>query len=101
MERPVCLRSALPCYLFIYVVRRRQEETCGYCTVLAYGRSLDAAERLAADLVHQHGLHIVRSDTATPAPWLDPIHDAEYLAGLRRAGVALRLSLPPVAATAA
>lgn len=93
----VGLRSGLSCYLFIYLVRQPQGRS-GYCTVVAYGRSLEAAERIAINRVHQHGLHIERADTATAAPWLDPASDADYLAELNRYGTALRLSSPAVTA---
>jgi hypothetical protein len=99
MSQPVVgLRSGLTCYLFIYVVRQ-QDGGCGYCTVMAYGRSLEAAERVAINRVHQHDLHIMRADTATAAPWLDPARDADYLTELNRYGSALRLA--GVTATAA
>lgn len=86
----VGLRSGLSCFLFIYVVRQT-DGRCDFCTVMAYGRSLEAAERIAINRVHQHGLHIVRADTATAAPWLDPACDADYLNELNRYGTALRL----------
>jgi hypothetical protein len=88
------LRSGLSCYLFIYLVRGRDGVTLAvdYCTVLAYGRTLEAAERVAINRVHQQGLHIVRADTATAAPWLDPASDSAYLAELAQYGSALHLS---------
>jgi hypothetical protein len=106
------LRSGLSCYLFIYLVRRGRADAgasgdlveasgpgepgagepdgCSYCTVLAYGRTLEAAERVAINRVHQQGLHIVRTDTATAAPWLDPARDGRYLDELARFGCALQ-----------
>jgi hypothetical protein len=94
------LRSGLSCYLFIYLVRGRDESApaLDYCTVLAYGRTLEAAERVAINRVHQQGLHIVRADTATAAPWLDPASDSAYLAELAQFGSALRLSTSPATA---
>lgn len=88
-QHPTFLRSGLSCYLFIYLVRAGHDSVCDYCTVLAYGRSLEAAERVAINRVHQENLHIVRADTATAAPWLDPASDALYLAELAQYGCAL------------
>lgn len=85
-------RSGLTCYLFIYLVEGGQAAASGYCTVLAYGRTLEAAERVAINRVHQQALHIVRADTATAAPWLDPVRDGEYIAELERYGSALRVT---------
>ncbi len=87
LSRP---KSGLPCFLFIYLVRDPSSDV-RYCSVLAYGRSLEAAERIAINRVHQQGLHIVRADTATAAPWLDPEVDHEYLEELIHDGSALRL----------
>jgi hypothetical protein len=87
----VGLRSGLSCYLFIYVVRQ-PDGRCDYCTVMAYGRTLEGAERIAINRVHQQALHIIRADTATAAPWLDPARDADYLAELNRYGSALRVN---------
>lgn len=102
------LPSGLTCYLFIYMVcdglGHGAERGSGFCTVLAYGRDLQSAEHVAINRVHQQGLHIVRADTATAAPWLDPVSDADYLTELARFGTALRFSLPSgssLAATAA
>jgi hypothetical protein len=100
MERQLTmLRSGLSCYLFIYVVR--DEQTHSYCTVLAYGRDLQAAESVAINRVHQQGLHIVRADTATAAPWLDSTADGSYLDELVRYGCALHLDLLSSAAAPA
>jgi hypothetical protein len=99
-------RSGLSCFLFIYLVRGAPDLVRGapdlvrppagahprYCTVLAYGRNLRAAETIAINRVHQQGLHIVRADTATAAPWLDSVSDADYLAELARYGCALRMN---------
>lgn len=90
-QHPSFLCSGLDCHLFIYLVRQTQDPENHYCTVLAYGRSLEAAEQIAINRVHQQGLHIVRADTATPAPWLDPLSDAGYLFELKRYGCALRM----------
>jgi len=92
MERqPSVLRSGLTCFLFIYVVQEAAGPRRRYCTVLAYGRTLEAAERIAINRVHQQHLHIVRADTATAATWLDPVQDHDYLTELGRYGSALRL----------
>jgi len=93
-QLPTFLRSGLSCYLFIYLVSDGRQSSNHYCTVLAYGRTLDAAERIAINRVHQQGLRIVRADTATAAPWLDPANDAEYLAELACYGSALSLTVP-------
>ena len=100
-QQPAFLRSGLSCHLFIYLVREGQATARRYCTVLAYGRTLEASERVAINRVHQQGLHIVRTDTATAAPWLDPASDSEYLTELARDGSALRLSEIEASATAA
>ena len=98
------LPSGLTCYLFIYLVcnglGQGTRNGNGFCTVLAYGRDLHSAEQVAINRVHQQGLHIVRADTATAAPWLDPVSDADYLAELARFGTALRLSLASVSTAA-
>jgi hypothetical protein len=92
-------RSGLTCYLFIYLVEGGVTAATGYCTVLAYGRTQEAAEQVAINRVHQQRLHIIRADTATAAPWLDPARDGEYLAELERYGSALRVTeLPATAA---
>ena len=88
---PTVLRSGLASYLFIYVVEDVAAAVHRFCTVIAYGRSLEAAERVAINRVHQQGLHIIRTDTATAAPWLDAASDAEYLQELCRFGCALKL----------
>jgi hypothetical protein len=87
-------RSGLNCFLFIYLVRDREHPGSRYCTVLAYGRNLEAAERIAINRVHQQSLRIVRADTATAAPWLDPASDGTYLTELASYGSALHLSEP-------
>ena len=89
---PTFLRSGLSCHLFIYLVGDGDRVAHRYCTVLAYGRSLEAAERVAINRVHQQGLRIVRADTATAAPWLDPVADAHYLSELALFGSALRVN---------
>lgn len=103
-SKTTALGSSLPCFLFIYLVRDGGDGRVRYCTVVACGASLEAAERIAINAVHQQGLHIVRADTATAAPWLDPIRDGEYLTEIARYGCALKLGdalTPPAAATAA
>jgi hypothetical protein len=80
-------------YLFIYVVRQPLVDDVTYATVLAYGRTAAEAEQVAINRVHQEGLHIVRTDTATPAPWLDPGRDGAYLEELERCGSALHVDV--------
>lgn len=93
MERtPAGRKAEQSCYLFIYLVRQGDGELYRYCTVLVNGPGLAVAEEIAINRVHQEGLHILRADTATPAPWLDPVSDGDYLAELRQYGSALRLS---------
>lgn len=88
-------------YLFIYLVRDQQSASSRFCTVVTYGRSQPEAERVAINRVHQQGLRILRTDTATPAPWLDPACDRDYLDELARYGSALRVSDPAHPASAA
>ncbi len=92
MARTARIQSARPrCYLFIYLVQDTDE--CNrYCTVLAYGPDLETAERTAMQRVEQAHLRIMRVDTATPAPRLDPASDGRYLAELEDRGSALQLS---------
>lgn len=85
-------RLGLSRYLFIYLVRDHARDTQRFCTVLTYGRNLRAAEQVAINRVHQQGLHIVRTDTATPAPWLDPVSDGCYIAELEQYGSALQVA---------
>jgi hypothetical protein len=65
-----------------------------FCTVLALGRDQREAERIAINSVHQHGWHILRTDTATAlgddafgAGELDAVMKAD----VRAYGVAFRL----------
>ena len=88
-------------YLFIYLVRDEQSATSRFCTVATYGRTQAEAERVAINRVYQEGLRILRTDTATPAPWLDPACDRDYLDELARFGCALRVSDLAHPATAA
>jgi hypothetical protein len=85
-------RLGLSRFLFIYRVHDAHRGTQRFCTVVAYGRDLRAAEQVAINRVHQQGLHIVRTDTATAAPWLDPVSDEAYLAELDRFGSALQVA---------
>lgn len=80
-------------YLFIYLVRDNAGGNHTFATAIAYGRTAREAEQVAINRVHQQGLHIVRTDTATPAPWLDPGMDGEYLEELERCGCALHVEL--------
>ena len=84
-------RLGLSQFLFIYLVRDPSANTQRFCTVICYGRNLKAAEQVAINRVHQQGLHIDRTDTATAAPWLDPESDGSYLAELEQFGSALAL----------
>jgi len=86
-------RLGFSCYLFIYVVRQNAGGDVTYATAIAYGRSAREAEQVAINRVHQQGLHIVRTDTATQAPWLDPGTDGAYLEELERCGCALQVNL--------
>jgi hypothetical protein len=85
-------RLGLSRFLFIYRVHDAHRGTQRFCTVVAYGRDLRAAEQVAINRVHQQGLHIVRTDTATAAPWLDPVSDEAYLAELEQFGSALQVA---------
>jgi len=85
-------RLGLGRFLFIYRVHDTALEAQRFCTVVAYGRNLKAAEQVAINRVHQQGLHIVRTDTATPAPWLDPDADGLYLDELEQFGSALQVA---------
>jgi hypothetical protein len=79
-------------FLFIYQVRPQGGASVHqYCIVVALGSSFAAAEAIAINHVHQQDLHIVRADTATPAPWLDADRDRRCLAALARFGVASEL----------
>ena len=85
-------RMGLAPFLFIYVVEEARTGQQRYCTAVAYGRSLRAAELIAINRVHQQGLHFVRTDTATLAPWLDPESDEGYIAELEQFGSALQVA---------
>jgi hypothetical protein len=85
-------RLGLSRFLFIYRVEESGHGGQHFCTVVSYGRNLRAAEQVAINRVHQQGLHIVRTDTATPAPWLDPVSDQAYLAELEQFGSALQVA---------
>ena len=91
-DNAILERLGLSRFLFIYRVQDVAYGTERFCTVLAYGQSLRAAEQVAINRVHQQGLHIVRTDTATPAPWLDPDSDAVYLDELEQYGSALQVA---------
>lgn len=80
-------------FLFIYLVRDNAGNSVTYATAIAYGRTAREAEQVAINRVHQQGLHIVRTDTATPAPWLDPGTDGAYLEELERCGCALQVNV--------
>jgi len=80
-------------YLFIYLVRQPLGDEVTFATVIAYGRTAGEAEQVAINRVHQQGMHIVRTDTATPAPWLDPDVDGDYFEELERCGSVLQVDL--------
>lgn len=80
-------------YLFIYLVRHTRGDDVTFATVIAYGRTAGEAEQVAINRVHQRGLHIVRTDTATPAPWLDADVDGDYLEELDRCGSVLQVEI--------
>ncbi|MEZ5560281.1 MAG: hypothetical protein R3E86_17270 [Pseudomonadales bacterium] len=83
-------RSGLSCFLFIYLVSD-DAGSSSYCTVVSCGRDQRQAEQIAINRVHQQGLHIVRTDTATAAPWLNPTQDEAYLAEMAIFGSALKV----------
>ena len=85
-------RLGLTRFLFIYLVHDHALGEQRFCTVVSYGRNLHGAEQVAINRVHQQGLHIVRTDTATPAPWLDPVSDGSYIAELEQFGSALQVA---------
>ena len=85
-------RMGLAPFLFIYQVEEPQSHAQRFCTVLAYGRNLRAAELVAINRVHQQGLHSERTDTATRAAWLDPETDEGYIAELEQFGSALQVA---------
>jgi hypothetical protein len=102
-EAPAPRYSAVPrkapvTYLFIYRVRHRMRPPNvtdeRFCTVLALGRDQGEAERIAINCVHQHGWHILRTDTATPlsdSDLGDGELDAVLRADLRAFGSSFRL----------
>ena len=85
-------RLGLSRFLFIYRVQDMAYGSERFCTVIAYGQNLRTAEQVAINRVHQQGLHIVRTDTATSAPWLDPDSDSIYLTELEQFGSALQVA---------
>ena len=67
------LNSSLTCYLHIYKVVHATDQngqTFQYVSVASIGKDRQTAEKVAINLVHQRGYHIVATDTATAAPWL-------------------------------
>ena len=84
-------------YLFIYRIRHRARQAgsddARFCAVLVLGRSRSAAERIAINCVHQHGWHILKTDTATALERAELCGDdgAIYRADLEAFGAAFRL----------
>ena len=87
-------------YLFIYRVRHGYDayawvDNIRYCTVFAFGRHFDDAERIAINCVHQHGWRILRTDTATAFAmdrFSDGGTDAAHVANLCDFGVSFKLT---------
>src|SRR5690606_33582285 len=88
-------------YLFIYLVRDEQSASSRFCTVLTYGRTQAEAERVAINRVHQQGMRILRTATATAAPGRDRTCDRAYLDELTPHGPARGVSGPAYPASAA
>jgi len=87
------LNSSLTCYLHIYKVVHATDQngqTFQYVSVASLGKDRQTAEKVAINLVHQRGYHIVATDTATAAPWLSQDTDLPYLQDLERYGAALQ-----------
>jgi hypothetical protein len=76
-------------FLFIYQVSDAVG-ALSYVSVVVLGRNRDQAEKIAINQVHQQQLHILRTDTATAAPWLDEQHDGQTLGELAQFGVAVK-----------
>lgn len=84
-------------FVFIYRVRpmAAAPEESRYCTVLSLAKRFNDAEKIAINCVHQHGYHILRTDTATRLP---PEQVARYpenledAAELRRYGTVFHLA---------
>ena len=84
-------------FVFIYRVRpiSAPPEQSRYCTVLSLARRFRDAEQIAINCVHQHGYHILRTDTAAK---LDPDELARYpedatdAAELKRFGTVFHLA---------
>lgn len=57
-------------FVFIYRVRpiSAAPEQSRFCTVLSLARRFRDAEQIAINCVHQHGYHILRTDTAAKLP---------------------------------
>lgn len=94
-SNPINIRSYdhLNCYLHIYRVSSGQvagSSETRFVSVASLGKTREQAEKVAINLVHQHGYHIVATDTATAAPWLSEQTDLPYLEDLNRYGVALQ-----------
>lgn len=87
-------------YLFIYRVRHGYDayawvDNIRYCTVFAYGRTFEDAERIAINCVHQHGWRILKTDTATAFAmnrFTDGGTDSAHVANLWDFGVSFKLN---------
>src|SRR5512139_4118463 len=87
-------------YLFIYRVRHGYDayawvDNILYCTVFAYGKTFDDAERIAINCVHQHGWRILKTDTATAFAmdrFTDGGTDSAHVANLWDFGVSFKLN---------
>ena len=87
-------------YLFIYRVRHGYDayawvDNIRYCTVFAYGKTFDDAERIAINCVHQHGWRILKTDTATAFAvdrFTDGGTDSAHVANLWDFGVSFKLN---------
>jgi hypothetical protein len=87
-------------YLFIYRVRHGYDayawvDNIRYCTVFAYGKCFEDAERIAINCVHQHGWRVLKTDTATEFAldrFGDGGTDAAHVANLCDFGVSFRLN---------
>lgn len=84
-------------FVFIYRVRPIDEtpEHSRYCTVLSLAARFRDAEQIAINCVHQHGYHILRTDTAAklaPEELSRYPEDAGDAEELRRFGTVFHLA---------
>jgi len=89
--------SPTEAFVFIYRVRPRtvEPEQARFCTVLSLAARMNDAEKIAINCVHQHGYHILRTDTAARLE-RDQLarypEDASDVAELRRYGTVFHLA---------